>query len=394
MNNRIIFILGMHRSGTSAITRLVNLMGASLGKNLLQPMEGVNEEGFWENARVVDVNQRILHSMGSEWFDILPVDRIDDLPSDTHSQIADVLQHEFSDESLIAIKDPRICRLLPLWLDALQDVKPYRHPVSLIIVRDPLEVVRSLERRDGLSRSSGFLLWISHVLDAELYSRSHKRNYFLYDQVLSGLDVTVEAVAKFLELPWPLDDAIAASISEAISSKHRHHTVGAWIPGDELEALALRLYRCFEDAHPDEPDRDELSEIRTEYREFIDRNRYGLEVAQQANDARMRSKQLNSTLGEELAYARSVVDERDTQLNQLNVQVQQLGQQHAEAIATVELRDSQLSTLQKQLQELGEAHGYAIKIVEERDQEISELNALVHRLQSHPLFGWLIRIVK
>jgi hypothetical protein len=384
----------MHRSGTSAITRMVNLMGACLGEKLLQPMEGVNEEGFWENARVVDVNQRILHSMGSEWYDILPVDGIADLSADTHAQIADVLQQEFSGRSLIALKDPRICRLLPLWLDALQDVKPYRQPVSLIIVRDPLEVVRSLERRDKLPRSAGFLLWIGHVLDAELYSRAHGRMSFLYDQMLSALDVTVEAVARFLELPWPLDDAVTVSISEAIGSKHRHHTVDTWMPGDELEALALRLYRCYEDAFPGEPERDELGDIRAKYCEFLDRNRYGLEVAQQANDAYMRSKQQTSTLGKELAYARSVVEERDIQLNELNVKVNQIGQQHAEAIAMVQLRDSQLSTLQAQLQELGEAHGYAIKIVEERDQELRELNALVHRLQSHPLLGWLIRIMK
>lgn len=384
----------MHRSGTSAITRLVNLMGADLGNNLLAPLDGVNDEGFWENARVVDVNQRLFHSMGGAWYDILPLDRMADLPADTHEQIANVLQHEFSNKSLIALKDPRICRLLPLWLEVLKEVKPHRQPLSLMIVRDPLEVARSLERRDSLSRSAGFMLWMDHVLDAELHSRSHGRIIFLYGQMLAKLDRTVEAVARFLEIPWPLDEAVGANISEAISSRHRHQKVDTWMPENELEALALRLYRCYEVATPDEPDRDELDEIRAKYCDFIDRNRYGLEVAQEANDACMRSRQHTSTLGKELAHARSVVEERDAQLNELNSVLSDLGKQHAEAIATVQLRDNQLSTLQGQLQELGEAHGYAIKIVEQRDQELRELNALVQRLKAIPLLGWLIRIVK
>ncbi len=47
--NTIILVLGMHRSGTSAITRLLNILGADLGINLLPGAQTINEPGFWEN---------------------------------------------------------------------------------------------------------------------------------------------------------------------------------------------------------------------------------------------------------------------------------------------------------------------------------------------------------
>ena len=42
-HTRLIVILGMHRSGTSAITRGLQVMGVSLGNNLMPPMEDVKD---------------------------------------------------------------------------------------------------------------------------------------------------------------------------------------------------------------------------------------------------------------------------------------------------------------------------------------------------------------
>src|SRR5690348_5945376 len=65
---RAILIVGMHRSGTSALTRVINLHGVPLGRQLLEAAFD-NEAGFWENQAVVQLHERILEHLGSSWDD-------------------------------------------------------------------------------------------------------------------------------------------------------------------------------------------------------------------------------------------------------------------------------------------------------------------------------------
>ena len=64
-----IVVLGMHRSGTSALTRTLSLLGIDLPKNLMQPVQGNNETGFWESIDVYHLNDEILRSADSHWSD-------------------------------------------------------------------------------------------------------------------------------------------------------------------------------------------------------------------------------------------------------------------------------------------------------------------------------------
>src|SRR5204862_3614262 len=67
---RAILVLGMHRSGTSAVTRVLNLLGADLGRRLMPPMPDNNETGFWENLDAVDIDERLLTGIGRSWHDV------------------------------------------------------------------------------------------------------------------------------------------------------------------------------------------------------------------------------------------------------------------------------------------------------------------------------------
>ena len=52
-----IIVLGMHRAGTSAVTRLINMMGAYLGpNNLLMPASSDNPKGYWERVDIQPVS--------------------------------------------------------------------------------------------------------------------------------------------------------------------------------------------------------------------------------------------------------------------------------------------------------------------------------------------------
>ena len=64
-----IFVLGMHRSGTSAVTRVLNLLGAELGEPLM-PSSKDNPAGFWEHMEAVDIHETLLAELGMSWDDV------------------------------------------------------------------------------------------------------------------------------------------------------------------------------------------------------------------------------------------------------------------------------------------------------------------------------------
>ena len=62
---RCFFILGMHRSGTSALARVINLCGVDLGNKLMPPAENSNKKGFWEHFDINTANEKLLHELKS-----------------------------------------------------------------------------------------------------------------------------------------------------------------------------------------------------------------------------------------------------------------------------------------------------------------------------------------
>src|SRR3546814_15155293 len=64
-----VLVLGMHRSGTSALTRVLNLLGVALGRQLMQAAAGNNETGFWEHQDAVDAHEALLAAFGMRWSD-------------------------------------------------------------------------------------------------------------------------------------------------------------------------------------------------------------------------------------------------------------------------------------------------------------------------------------
>lgn len=184
-----LLVLGMHRSGTSAVTRTMNLLGYALPQRLIGALEG-NVTGHWEPENIVLYNDRLLADMGSAWHDFtaLPLSRLS--PGEMRAaqiQIVELLDREYGDEPAIILKDPRICRFAPFYISALKELG-YR-VVPIIAFRNPGEVIRSLQRRssnwpEGFSASQAALMWLRHVLDAELSTRGMDRTFSEYSAFL------------------------------------------------------------------------------------------------------------------------------------------------------------------------------------------------------------------
>ena len=122
IKQKCIFIVGMHRSGTSALTGTLNLMGVELGRELMQPWAD-NPKGFFENNKIWKYNQKILENFGSSWDNPFLYGEDWTLKRDLspfRPYIENLIQEEFSTAPLFAIKDPRMCILFPLWQNVLE----------------------------------------------------------------------------------------------------------------------------------------------------------------------------------------------------------------------------------------------------------------------------------
>jgi len=219
-----LLVLGMHRSGTSALAGVLNLLGFKLGQSLLPPGPA-NERGFWENLELTTVNDDVLRSLGVPWHvprrlpeNWLGRAEVKALKRD----LSAIIRREFLECEKWSVKDPRLCRLLPLWQQVLTDVGVT--PAYILPLRNPYDIAASLERRDGLPSVLGLLLWLRYVLDAERYSRGENRVFITYEQLLTDWRSTLNTVATKTGLPEIVAcDQTAKEIDDFLSESLRHH---------------------------------------------------------------------------------------------------------------------------------------------------------------------------
>src|SRR5579859_1178305 len=119
-----LLVVGMHRSGTSAITRVLNLLGAAIGEKLIEGQVGVNDKGFWEHVEVVAFHDHQLEAYGSSWHDIarLPPFERGALFEGAVANATQVIRRAFLRDNLWLLKDPRLCLFVPVWTRALSDL--------------------------------------------------------------------------------------------------------------------------------------------------------------------------------------------------------------------------------------------------------------------------------
>lgn len=216
-------VLGMHRSGTSALAGVLGHMGADLPQELMPPNES-NPHGYFESMKAYWLNDALLTSAGSSWDDWKPINP-DWYQSprrrEYHDRATEMLGLEFGRSAFFVLKDPRVCRLLPFWKDVLHDNGI--RPLFVCTHRHPQEVVASLARREGWSASQGLLLWLRHVLDAEAGSRGAPRVFVSYDMLLADWRQALARISKGLPLHWPVTpDSMAPMITGFLSDALRH----------------------------------------------------------------------------------------------------------------------------------------------------------------------------
>jgi GT2 family glycosyltransferase len=243
-----ILVFGMHRSGTSAITRALNLSGASLGGRLVAESVG-NETGHWENAFAVETNERLLATLGRCWDDVRALP--DNWTAHQAARQAVLAIRGYAGRDLavplFALKDPRLCRLAPIWLEALNG--PECRVRALIVLRHPLEIAASLAARDGFSLGRSLLLWLRHMLECEAATRHLPRCFVRYEQLLQEGPAALQRIRADLSLDGlDADAAATAQIEAFLDAGRRHHVAGQDDRLRNLSPVAAAAHALLEQA--------------------------------------------------------------------------------------------------------------------------------------------------
>lgn len=160
--------------------------------------------GSLQSGRIGAFNDELLASAGSARDDFAPFYR-EWLQSPRAPEFLDraqtLLEQELGNAQLFVLSDPNICRILPFWTEALERFGCTLKPILLI--RNPVEVARSLRSEKGLSEPLSQMIWLRHMLDAERETRGMPRFHTSFEQLIGGWESVAQKAEESLKLVWP-----------------------------------------------------------------------------------------------------------------------------------------------------------------------------------------------
>jgi hypothetical protein len=224
-NQSCIAVVGMHRSGTSATAGLLIGFGlAGPRADDLVPGDDSNERGHWESSEVQLCNTHLLAARNATAFAPPPfLENWTDVPvyESAKAEARQWFTSTFLDRPLV-MKDPRTCLTLPFWRAVL--------PASMgavFVLRDPLEVARSLEARDKIPVLLGLAMWDRYIRSASLGLAGLPTLAVTYDSLLGDPVKSSKEVGTFLEsMGVRLEPGTSDEAAQRLDPRLRHQVQG------------------------------------------------------------------------------------------------------------------------------------------------------------------------
>jgi hypothetical protein len=260
MSKWAIFVLGMHRSGTSAVAGVISTLGVGMPAHLM-PAHATNPKGFFESDLIMHVSDAMLAAAGSTWDDWRSLD-LSRLDETCETKAMDAVVEEFGDSPFACIKDPRHCRLAPVWFAGAEQAG---FAVRVLLAfRHPLEVAQSLRKRDNLGIAHALLIWLRHVVDAEYFSRGRPRSFVFMQDVLDDWRGNFERIGRELEITWPrtFEDS-ASEVASFLDGDLKTNTAAevALSNAPSIEAFADAAFRAYRELLVDRDSRTAMGAL-------------------------------------------------------------------------------------------------------------------------------------
>jgi len=241
MKGRAVFVVGMHRSGTSMAAGLLRILGVDLGVDQeLMAAAKDNPKGFFEHVALYRLNEEILSRLGGDWWQVPSFPKgwersagLDDI----RLKATYAAGNSFGTSQVWGFKDPRLSLTLPFW----RAMKMC--PISAVVmVRNPLDVAKSLKKRNGFSIALGAEVWRKYTLAAIANTSGMARLPVLYEDFLGDFDAELARLADFCRLPGWKGHRDAARAFAEDAMRNQRSSVADMEAHPEMPAEVRALY--------------------------------------------------------------------------------------------------------------------------------------------------------
>jgi len=370
MKQTCILVLGMHCSGTSALTGMLGLLDVYLGSELMEESIA-NVKGYYESNTLCRINDKLLYQIDSSWDDVFfeeeKISNVKDV-----GDLKNYIKKEFEHSDNFAIKDPRIVFLFPVYKRVLKElginvkiIIPFHHPI---------EVTSSLNRKNNFSYEKGILLWAYHFLLAEKSSREFERVFIGFNELILNSRSVLILISEKLHISFKSKyTENIKQINEFLEFGLKHHNQSI----DDLSENSYKIVREISQLQGEFNDGaiickfDELREELFSYKKLF----YSREVASVFSDLKITKQNLV---------------EAEQKLQQRSEELEQSKQQLIEAEQELQQRAEELK---QSKQRLGETE----QLLFHRNQEVNAFKAelvTVYASKSWKITGILRKINK
>ena len=355
-NNKLIVVLGMHRSGTSVIAAGLQVMGVVLGDRLLPSVNGDNDKGYYEDIDLNELNIECLDAIDSDWDRLSAITAIDIAVLKKQGyflRAVNLLRQKVRmNAPIFGFKDPRVAKLLPFWKQVFDYCKFEVNYV--LVVRHPLSVVKSLIKRSGMLAEQSYFLWLVHVITSMAVNYSNNSVIVDYDCMMQSPDNELNRIATAFDLK--IDQvALDTYKTEFIDQGLRHTTyeLDALFLDDECPAIVWEIYGSLLQIASDKIKFDDVqyrSDIARWVNEF-ERLRCPLELA----DKLLAQKQIVSVSDaepdEKILSLNCKLHDKNVHIFNIEAELRRLLQQLTSKNQEISERDSQIASLNNALLE-------------------------------------------
>lgn len=211
-------VLGMHRSGTSVVSSMLEELGVFFGEpDDMIPASMENPHGFWERDDVRRLNDYVLHAMQCEWDELSGFDLEKLLPAHRQyfeTQARDIIG-KLGTQATFGIKEPRLCLTLPLW------IKHLPNPMVVRTWRKPSEIAASLRKRNGIPEPVALELCKIYLNGVLQQGNDVPTLSIAFGDLFSKPNDVANALAAFMQTTQADENTASASSDKAESAAAR-----------------------------------------------------------------------------------------------------------------------------------------------------------------------------
>jgi hypothetical protein len=263
----------MHRSGTSLCSHMLSALGVDMSDTIAGPGHTSptpeNPRGHWERWEIVEFHDRILSLFNREYLGrfhdfALPVAWwADPRVVQIRREIVAFLGRRMGG-GYFGFKDPRMVRLMPVWHQIFNELEIA--PKLVLCLRNPAQVARSLNVRDGLDAANGEYRWLVHMIDFFRYTNKLDFCAVEYEEWFDNPAANLEKLQKFLGLQWQQSEAdLALLLSDLIDRTSRHDDPNY---REAKHPLVRSLYKLIGHSGQEAAARDQIAYIVSQFVSF------------------------------------------------------------------------------------------------------------------------------